>query len=214
MAVYAYLRVSTDDQDTENQKHGILEYINKHDLGRAVFVEDTASGKISWQDRKLGELLKETAAKGDTVLFSEFTRMGRSTLQVLEVMKFGIQNGISLIVTKDNLVLGDNIQSQIYATVMGLAGDIERHFITKRTKEALQNRRQQIKDNGFFINAKGEKVKSLGRPKGKAKKVKLDKRREEIKDWLKKGLPKRSIAKLLDCAPSTLYDWLKREGIK
>ena len=53
MATYAYLRVSTDDQDLENQKHGILEYANLHDLGKVVFIEDTASGKLNWTERKL-----------------------------------------------------------------------------------------------------------------------------------------------------------------
>ena len=56
MATYAYLRVSTDEQDLESQKHGILEYANAHDLDKVVYVEDTASGKLSWTERKLGEL--------------------------------------------------------------------------------------------------------------------------------------------------------------
>jgi len=32
MAVYAYLRVSTDQQDVDNQRHGILDYCNTHQL--------------------------------------------------------------------------------------------------------------------------------------------------------------------------------------
>nr|WP_202951286.1 recombinase family protein [Xenococcus sp. PCC 7305] len=30
MVAYAYLRVSTDHQDLDNQRHGILEYANHH----------------------------------------------------------------------------------------------------------------------------------------------------------------------------------------
>ena len=40
MAHYAYLRVSTDSQDVNNQKHGILEYSNRLGLSNLVFVED------------------------------------------------------------------------------------------------------------------------------------------------------------------------------
>ena len=57
MATYAYLRVSTDEQDVESQKHGILEYANAHDLGKVIYIEDTASGKLNWNERKLGELM-------------------------------------------------------------------------------------------------------------------------------------------------------------
>ena len=42
MGVYAYLRVSTDEQDVDNQRHGILEYANSHSLGSLQFVEDNA----------------------------------------------------------------------------------------------------------------------------------------------------------------------------
>jgi transposase len=43
--------------------------------------------------------------------------------------------------------------------------------------------------------------------------VRLDKHRDEINRYLKKGISKRSIAKLLDCSKSTLYNWLEREGL-
>ena len=54
MANYAYLRVSTDAQDVENQKHGILEYANQNGISGLEFIEDTVSGKKKWRARKLG----------------------------------------------------------------------------------------------------------------------------------------------------------------
>ena len=213
MAVYAYLRVSTDAQDVDNQKHGILEYANAHDLGKVIYIEDNASGKLSWTERKLGELVNETAAAGDTILFAEFSRIGRSTLQVLEVLKTAVELNIQIHVAKDKIVMDDSIQSTIYATVLGLAAEIERNFIALRTKESIAKRKQELEEKGYFINAKGEKVTSLGRPRGKASITKLDKREKEIKDYLKKGVSKRSIARIVECAPNTLYAWLKRKGL-
>ena len=213
MATYAYLRVSTDAQDGENQKHGILEYANTHDLGKVIYVEDSASGKLNWTERKLGELIIETAAAGDTILFSEFSRIGRSTLQVLEVLKTAVELNIQIHIAKGKIVMDDSIQSTIYATVLGLAAEIERNFITLRTKESLAKRKQEIAEKGYFLNAKGEKVTQLGRPRGKASITKLDKREKEIKNYLKKGVSKRSIARIVECAPNTLYAWLKRKGL-
>ena len=87
MTTFAYLRVSTDQQDRDNQRHGILEYANAHRLGPLEFVEDAVSGRIGWRDRAVGELLLETASEGDVVLFAEVSCMGRSTLQVLEMLE-------------------------------------------------------------------------------------------------------------------------------
>ena len=201
MPVFAYLRVSTDHQDVANQRHGIYDYANAHQLGSLRFVEDTLSGQIRWRDRILGQLLTETAQRGDVVVFAEISRMARSTLQVLEILEHCATSGITVHVAKQKMVLDRSMQSRITATVLGLAAEIEREFISLRTTEALAKRK-----------AEG---KPLGRPKGRrATRVKLDDRAEEIRCYLTKGISKRAIAKLVDCAPSTLYDWLARRNLR
>ncbi len=52
MANYAYLRVSTDQQDVDNQRHGILEYCNKQKITDLQFIEDTVSGKKKMERAK------------------------------------------------------------------------------------------------------------------------------------------------------------------
>ena len=74
------------------------------------------------------------------------------------------------------IVMDDSIQSTIYAAVLVLVAEIKRNFIILRTKESLAKRKQEIAEKGYFLNAKGEKVTSLGRPRGKASITKLDKR--------------------------------------
>ena len=200
MTIYAYLRVSTNRQDVDNQRHGILEYANQKSLGHLEFIEDSVSGQKRWRDRELGKLLTKTAQSGDTIVFAEISRMARSTLQVLEILECCMQRGVSVHIAKQRMVLDDSMPSRITATVLGLAAEIERELISMRTTEALAKRK-----------AAG---KTLGRPKGKqSAKLKLDAREQEIKMYLAKGISKRSIAKLVDCAPSTLYYWLKRNQL-
>lgn len=128
---------------------------------------------------------------------SEISRLARSTLQVLEILELAAKKRISVHIVKNGLVMDGSIQATITATILGLAAQIEREFISMRTKEALTRR----KDSGL----------PMGRPKGKAEKVKLDDRRFEIQSFLKKGVNKRSIAKIVECSPTTLYNWLERE---
>ena len=195
MVNYAYLRVSTDKQDIENQKLGILDFCNRKDISSLKFIKDTTSGKLEWRKRGIGKIL-EKAIDGDALVVAEISRLARSTLQVLEILQHCANKKISVYVTKGGMQIDGSIQSTITATILGLAAQIEREFISKRTKEALT----RIKDSG----------KVLGRPKGKAKTVKLDEHTEQIKELLKKKVSKRSIARILECAPSTLYEWLKR----
>lgn len=199
MSNFAYLRVSTDMQDNQNQKLSILDYCNSSHLSPLKFVEDTVSGKVSWKERKIGEILNQ-AKKGDVIVVAEVSRLGRSALQVLEILEFAANHKISVHVAKNRFVMDGSMQATITATILGLAAQIEREFISLRTKEALAKRKQD--------------GKSLGRPKGLAQKLKLDQRTEEIIGYLKKGISKRSIAKFIECSPSSLYTWIKRRRIK
>ena len=192
--IYAYLRVSTDAQDVANQRHGVVKYCADKRLLEPVFIEDTASGKTDWRDRPLGKII-ERAGQGDIVVVSEVSRLARNTLQVLEIGRECITRGVHLHVAKNGIVFDDSMQSKIVATVLGLVAEIERDFISARTKEALAKR-------------KAEGVK-LGRPAGSAKKLRLDPMAGKIDDYLKLGIDKRAIAKLLDVSPGTLYNWLK-----
>jgi DNA invertase Pin-like site-specific DNA recombinase len=196
---HAYLRVSTDAQDVDNQRHGILEYANAHGFAKIKFTEDSASGKSSWKERKLGALV-ESINPADVLIFAEISRIARSTLQVLEVLERCAARGIAVHIAKQNMRLDDSMQSRITATVLGLAAEIEREFISMRTKEAL-------------AKCRAEGIQ-LGRPKGQAERVKLDDHETAIRGYLAKGINKRDIARLIECAPSTLYEWLKRRNIK
>ena len=115
---------------------------------------------------------------------SDFSRLARSTLQVLEIGRECIERGVHLHVAKNGIVFDNTMQSRIVAVVLGLVAEIERDFISSRTKEALAKRK-----------AEGRK---LGRPVGGAKNLKLDKHADRIDSYRSKGINKLAIAKLLD----------------
>jgi len=151
----------------------------------------------AWRERAIGHLLTATATPGDVVIFAEISRMARSTLQVLEMLELGMARDLHIYIAKQHMILDGSLNSRIAATVLGLAAEIERELIAARTREALTKRR-----------ADG---KPLGRPRGATNaQLKLDAHADDIRRYLAKGLSKRSIAKLVGCAESTLYDWLAR----
>lgn len=197
MAIYIYLRVSTSAQDTQNQLHGIRQYCQERGIEPDAVVEDTASGSIAWNSRKIGELLS-AVDKGDVLLVAEVSRLARSTLQVLEILKFASERQVSVVIVKNGLTFDNSMQSKITATILGLAAEIERDFISMRTREALAKRK-----------ASG---KQLGRPPGAlAKGYKLDEKRTEIERYQKLGINQTAIAKLVGVSRPTLRAWLGRQ---
>ena len=198
MAVFIYLRVSTDAQDVQNQKHGILEYCKMQGIEVDAVLEDTASGRVDWRTRKIGEVLS-ASSKGDTILVSEVSRLARSTLQVLEILKLASERQVSILIIKNGLKFDNSMQAKITATILGLAAEIERDFISMRTKEALAKRK-----------ATGQR---LGRPPGAvARQYKLDSKRGEIERYLKLGINGPAIAKLIGVSRPTLRNWLLKNN--
>ena len=121
MTNFAYLRVSTDHQDAKNQKLGVLDYCNNRGISALTFIEDTVSGKSPWREREIGNIL-EKAEKGDVIVASEISRLGRSTLQVLEIMEMAAQKGVVVHIAKNNMVLDGSMQSTITARAMLRSG--------------------------------------------------------------------------------------------
>jgi DNA invertase Pin-like site-specific DNA recombinase len=194
----AYLRVSTVDQDVEKNKAAILALANTRVLGHVQFVEEKVSGKVPWRKRKIADILGNSQ-KGDNIIVSELSRLGRSMLECMEILSIATQKGINIYAVKGEWQLTNSIQSKIIAMAFSMAAEIERDLISKRTIEALQVRR-----------LKGMK---LGRPKGIGK-SKLDPFRVEIEALLNNGSTQAFIARRYKTNEGNLAHWMKQRKIK
>ena len=192
-----YLRVSTVEQDLEKNKMEILKLAHDKDLGKVHFVEEMASGKIAWRKRKIAQIIEESN-KGDNILISELSRLGRSMLECMEILSIALQKGVNIYAIKGDWKLDGSLQSKIIAMAFSMAAEIERDLISKRTKEALRARK-----------AAG---KPLGRPKGTGK-SRLDPYQIEIEALLNNGSTKRHIAQKYKTSEANLYHWLKQKGL-
>jgi DNA invertase Pin-like site-specific DNA recombinase len=194
----AYLRVSTQDQDTEKNKADILTFGNDKGFGKIEFVEETISGTISWKNRKISQIVDELQA-GDRLIVPELSRLGRSLLDIMEILSIAKRKGICIYDIKNKTELNGGFQAEIMATIFGIAAQIERDLISARTKEGLRAARAQ--------------GKLLGRPKGPGK-SKLDKYKEEIIALLANGSTKTFVARRYGCCLPNLHNWLDKNKIK
>ncbi len=194
MKTFAYLRVSTLEQNTDKNKLDILKFAKDKQLGSVEFVEEQISGRANFKDRKLGKLL-DKMHRGDVLIVPELSRLAKSVSQILEVIDITKQKGISLYAIKENFSNDEqSITATVTSTIFALVAQIERDLISLRTKEALQAKK-----------ATGTK---LGRPKGRGK-SKLDKDREDILKLVELKVPKTIIAKQYSTTVANLSRYLK-----
>ena len=84
--IYGYIRVSTDQQSTSNQKFEINRYATSHNIQIDKWVEETISSRKPLNKRKLGSLLAELK-DGDILISTEISRLGRSLLEVMGILQ-------------------------------------------------------------------------------------------------------------------------------
>ena len=194
--IYGYLRVSTDKQTLENQEFEIKTFCEREHIAIDKWIMETISGTKDFEKRKLGKLLKKLK-KGDILICSEISRLGRNLLQIMTILNICMKKESQVWTIKDNYRLGGDIQSKVLAFAFSLSAEIERNLISQRTKEALHR-----------IRASGRK---LGREFGsRNKKHILDGREQSIARLLNKGVPKTQVAKMMGVSVTTIYNFLER----
>jgi len=200
-----YIRVSTEKQTVENQKNGILDYANKHNLGQVNFIEINMSSRKSTKERKIDELF-HLLKDGDTLIVSELSRLARSLSQLFTIVNSLINKNIILIAIKQNMILNKNnindMQNKVMLTMFSLMSELERDFVSARTKEALKARN----DSGMI----------LGKPKGTIQASIYDEDKEKILELVQLGVPIKKISTihLKYGTPKSLGEYIKKHSKK
>ena len=193
--VYAYIRVSTAEQSGSSQRFEILNWTKKNNVSVDKWVEESISGTIPPEKRKLGRLIRKMKPE-DLLVCTEISRLGRSVLMIMSILNECATGRIHLHTIKDNFNLNGDLNSKIIAFAFALAAEIERNLISQRTKEALADK----KASGVV----------LGRPKGSSKKrmiVLNDK--DSINGLIASGTSLTVIAKKYGIHRNTLSNYLK-----
>ena len=166
-----------------SQRLAILEYARKHDFRIDDFIEATASGQASEKRRRLDELTS-ILQRGDRLVVSELSRLGRSLGQIVAILDAFAKAGVAFVALKENICVEGrrDIQTKVMTTLFALFAEVERDLISEHTREGLARARSS-----------GRK---LGRPKGSLGVSRLDGKEDEIRRFLELGVSKTAIAKI------------------
>lgn len=198
MKTIAYIRVSSDSQDVENQRLEILKLANDLNLGKVKMIDEVVSGRKSWRERSIAPILLNDLSAGDCLIVAELSRLGRSMLEIMEMLSHCTQKGIKVYAAKGSWKLDGTLQSKIMAMVLAMASEIERDLISQRTRNALATKKAQ-----------GIK---LGRPTGPGK-SKLDADEVKIRELIGLNVPQKTIANLYHTNEANLAHWMRKRNI-
>jgi DNA invertase Pin-like site-specific DNA recombinase len=197
MKTIGYIRVSTDKQDADSQRHLLLEYAQTQKLIIDDWVAVEISSRKNTKERRIDELLARLE-KGDRLLVAELSRLGRNMLETLNIIHALTEKGVSIVFVRQPELSTTGPHTKLLLAIYSYFAESEREFISMRTKSGLAAAR-----------ASGVR---LGRPKGARSQSRiLDPYQGQIADYLKMGLSLTAIHKIINnqLAKPTSYQTLK-----
>ena len=172
MAINVYLRVSTWEQNYDQQMQDIMAYFAAHSLKMeyvAEIVAEHESGGKSYTDRKFQQLLNK-CKPGDYIYAASTDRLGRNFIDMMRLMEDAKKRGVIIVACKQNLSLDDdNSMAKIVLAVTAIMDEDERKRIKHRITNKKAWQREQIAKQGYFIVEKGpnagQRCTYVGSPK-------------------------------------------------
>lgn len=137
----AYVRVSTEEQNEARQ----VEALKKHGIEK-WFIE-----KVSGKNMERPELQKmlETVQPDDTVYIHDFSRLARSTKDLLELVERFQKAGVHLVSNKENLDTSTPT-GKLMLTMIAAINEFERQNMLDRQREGIEI----AKANGIYKGRK------------------------------------------------------------
>ena len=181
----AYVRVSTIEQNEERQKVAL----EKHKIDK-WFIE-----KVSAKDtnRPQLQLMLEFAREGDCIYIHDFSRLARSTKDLLSIVEELQKNKVQLVSNKENLDTSTPT-GKLMLTMIAAINQFERENILERQREGIAI----AKSKGLY---KGRKT--IARP---------DNWDDVIESWRQRKITAREAMKRLKLKPTTFYKLMKEEN--
>ena len=130
--VFAYARVSTVEQLTENQREQIARA--GYDIAPKRFIEEQISGSVPAAQRPGFQRLLERMDEGDTLVVTKLDRIGRDSIDVQQTVERFQSEGIRLVVLQlGNLDLTSSAGA-LMVKMLAAVADFERDLIIERTQ--------------------------------------------------------------------------------
>jgi putative DNA-invertase from lambdoid prophage Rac len=145
MAIFAYGRVSTKDQTTENQRIEIERAGYKVDFW---FADEGVSGKVSASQRPQFKAMLDKIRDGETLVVSKLDRLGRDAQDVSATIKALAARKIEVIVLQLGKLDLTSAAGKLMLTMLAAVAEMERDLLVERTQSGLARAKAEGKTLG------------------------------------------------------------------
>ncbi len=187
MTTYIYARTSTKEQNLEQQ----VEFLKKEYPQYDKTYSESVTGKD--MDRERWQELLAVVKSGDTIIVKELSRIGRSTIGVINAIEKLDKLGVSIIINKEKIDTSTPTGRFTLTVLAGMA-QMERELMLERQAVGIAT----AKKAGKYKGRKAQTDKCL---------VAIDKMKEN-------NLPAKDAAQLAGVGVSTLYRYIKDNNLK
>lgn len=136
----AYVRVSTIEQNEARQ----LEALEKHSIEK--WFTEKVSGKNTTDRPELQNMI-DFVREGDTVYIHDFSRLARSTKDLLDIVERLTAKGVHLVSNKENIDTSTP-SGKLMLTMIGAIAEFERQNMLDRQAEGIQIAKREGKYKG------------------------------------------------------------------
>ena len=145
MSVFAYGRVSTNQQTAENQR---LEIVNAGFKIDFWFADEGVSGKVCSRQRKQFALMLEKIRDGETLVVAKLDRLGRDSIDVLQTVQYLSERNIKVIVLQLGSTDLSSSTGKLLLTMLSAVASMERDLLIERTQAGLMRAKAEGKRLG------------------------------------------------------------------
>lgn len=184
MAKVGYIRVSTAEQNEERQ------FTAFEELGISKIFHEKLSGKDT--DRPQLRACLDYLREGDTLYVNEYSRLARSTKDLLNIIDELQQKGVTLVSLKEKLDTSTP-QGKLMLTVLAGIAQFEREIMLQRQREGIAE------------------AKKKGKYKGRKAKEKPSNWDELYNDYMHRKMTAVELAKRCGVSRTVLYRWFDEE---
>jgi len=142
-AIIAYLRVSSDDQTVEAQRHSIE---NRFHVSK-WFSDEATSGATKARNRPGFSALLQYVREGDTVVVYAIDRLGRDTIDVLETLELLKSRDVAVVSIREGFDLSTPI-GKAMLTMLAAVAELERDNIRARQMAGIERARAEGRNLG------------------------------------------------------------------
>ncbi len=187
MANLGYVRVSTAEQNDARQREALEKYNIDKWFEEKVSAKDTKRKKL--------QSMLDYCREGDTIYVHDFSRLARSTKDLLEIVEYLGEKNVNLVSNKENLD-SSTPTGKLMLTMIGAIAEFERQNLLERQREGIAIAKREGKYKG-----------------GQVKKIDNDLFMTHFKEYKERKINKKQLAEVLEISRPTLDKLLREKGL-